>query len=354
MIRTLGQRMAVRLPFSAQQRQQVIYWLVLLTPLPLAIYAIGLGRYAIAPGEVIDALVRFAVDPPDAAAAPDLVYNVVTRIRLPRIAASLLIGANLAVTGVAFQGIFRNPLVDSNILGVTSGAGFGAALMLLLSASAGVVQLSAFGFGLLAVFLAYGISRLYYSAPLLVLTLVGILIGSFFGSLTSVLKYIADPLDSLPAITYWLMGGLTDVTLADIPVLAVISAAGLVFMWAVRWRLNVLSLGDHEAQALGLNPTRLKLMIILFSTLMTSVAVSVGGVIGWVGLVIPHAARTLVGPDHQRLIPATMALGASFLLVIDTLSRTLWSTEVPLGVFTGLVGVPLLLAILRFNKTGWK
>lgn len=125
-------------------------------------------------------------------------------------------------------------------------------------------------------------------------------------------------------------------------------------MWAVRWRLNVLSLGDHEALALGLNPARLKLLIILFSTLMTSVAVSVGGVIGWVGLVIPHAARTLVGPDHQRLIPATMALGASFLLVIDTLARTLWSVEVPLGVFTGLVGVPLLLAILRINKTGWK
>ncbi len=354
MIRTLGQRVAVHLPFSVQQRQLVLYWLVLLIPLPLAVYAIGLGRYPIAPGEVIEALVRFVVDPPEAGAQPDLVYNVVTRIRLPRISAALLIGANLAVTGVAFQGIFRNPLVDSNILGVTSGAGFGAALALLLSAGAGIVQLSAFGFGLLAVLLAYSISRLYYSAPLLVLTLVGILIGSFFGSLTSVLKYIADPLDSLPAITYWLLGGLTDVTLADVPLLGIISLGGMVFMWGMRWRLNVLSLGDHEALALGLNPARLKLLIILFSTLMTSVAVSVGGVIGWVGLVIPHAARTLVGPDHQRLIPATMAMGASFLLVIDTLSRTLWATEVPLGVFTGLVGVPLLLVILRINKTGWK
>ncbi|MBN2305741.1 MAG: iron ABC transporter permease [Anaerolineae bacterium] len=337
-----------------QAVQRGLYWALLLLPLPVAVYTIGLGRYEIPPGDVAQALYDYAVSSHDPAFEPDIEYNLVTRIRLPRIAAAMLIGTSLAVTGAAFQGIFRNPLVDSNILGVTSGAGFGAALMLLLNAGMVYVQMSAFFFGLLAVMLAFLVSRLYYSAPMLVLTLVGILVGSFFGSLTSLLKYVADPLDTLPAITYWLLGGLTGVTRSDIPALLVVTLSGMVFMWMVRWRLNVLSLGDGEAQALGLNPTRIRLLIIVVSTFMTAMAVSVGGVIGWVGLVIPHAARTLVGPDHQRLIPVSMAMGAVFLLLIDTMSRTLWASEVPLGVFTGIVGVPLLLVILRVNKTGWQ
>jgi iron complex transport system permease protein len=339
---------------SSQRRQIILYWIVLLLPVPLAIYAIGLGRYEIPPRDVLRALYDYVFSSRNPNFRPDIVYNLVTRIRLPRIAAAMLIGANLAVTGAAFQGIFRNPLVDTNILGVTSGAGFGAALMLLVHPDPLLVQVSAFTFGLLAVLTAFFVSRLYYGAPLLVLTLVGILVGSFFSSLTSLLKVVADPLDSLPAITYWLLGSLAGVTRGDVPALAVVSLLGAVFMWSVRWRLNVLSLGDSEAQALGLNPARLKLLIILSSSLMTAIAVSVGGVIGWVGLVIPHAARTLVGPDHRRLIPASITMGAAFLLLIDTMSRTLWANEVPLGVFTGIVGVPLLLIILRVNKTGWR
>ncbi|MBI5959929.1 MAG: iron ABC transporter permease [Chloroflexi bacterium] len=332
----------------------IVYWVLLLLPLPMAVYALGQGRYEISPQKVVGALYDAVFSSSDPDFQPDIEYNLVTRIRLPRILAAMLIGACLAVTGAGFQGIFRNPLVDSNILGVTSGAGFGAALMLLIYANPFYVRLSAFFFGLLAVLLAFFASRLYSNAPLLMLTLMGILIGSFFSSLTSLLKYIADPLDSLPAITYWLLGGLTGVTLKDIPALAGVTIGGMVFMGGIRWRLNVLSLGDSEAQALGLNPARLKLLIILCSTLMSAMAVSVGGVIGWVGLVIPHAARVLVGPDHQRLIPASMALGAAFLLLIDTIARTAWESEVPLGVLTGIVGVPLLLVILRINKTGWR
>lgn len=344
----------IKLLGNREQRQHVFYWVLLLLPLPAAIFALGQGRYDIPPREVLEVLVNYLFNNRDPDFQPDIVYNLITRIRLPRILVAMLIGANLSVTGAAFQGIFRNPLVDSNILGVTSGAGFGAALLLLINPQPLLVQFSAFVFGLLAVLIAFFVSRLYYSAPILVLTLVGILVGSFFGSLTSLLKYVADPLDSLPAITYWLLGSLTAVTRADVPALAVVSLAGMAFLWGVRWRLNILSLGDNEAQTLGLNPTRLKLLIILTSTIMTALAVSVGGVIGWVGLVIPHAARVLVGPDHQRLIPASMALGAVFLLAIDTMARTLWASEVPLGVFTGIVGVPLLLIILRVNKTGWQ
>ncbi|MCD4685822.1 MAG: iron ABC transporter permease [Anaerolineae bacterium] len=336
------------------RQRQIVYLIILLLPFPVAVVAIGAGRYEIPPREVFNALYDYVVHSRDADFDADIMFNVVTRIRLPRIIAAMLIGANLAVTGAAFQGIFRNPLVDSNILGVTSGAGFGAALMLLLYPQPAAVQLSAFVFGLVAVLAAFMVSRLYFSAPMLVLTLVGILVGSFFGSLTSLLKYIADPLDSLPAITYWLLGSLTAVTRDDIPALLAVSLVGMVILWAVRWRLNVLSLGDNEAQALGLNPARLKLVIILTSALMTALAVSVGGVIGWVGLVIPHAARTLVGQDHQRLIPASMALGATFLLILDTVARAQWEFEVPIGVLTGIIGVPLLLVILRVNKTGWQ
>jgi iron complex transport system permease protein len=304
----------------------------------------------------VDKVIRALLSPvfPDLAQGlTQTELTLVLRIRLPRVLAAALIGASLASTGAAFQGIFKNPLVDSNLLGVTSGAGFGAALALLLGGTTLVVQGFAFGFGLLAVALAYLGSRLYNTAPMIVLTLMGILIGSLFGSLTSLMKYVADPLNTLPAITFWLLGGLTGVTWASIPTLAALTVGGGLALWLLRWRLNVLSLGDVEAAALGIHPLRLKLIIILWATLMTAAAVSVGGVIGWIGLVIPHAGRILVGPDHQRLIPASLALGASFLLVIDTISRTLLSTEVPLGILTGLVGVPILLVLLRRNRTGW-
>jgi len=321
-------------------------------PAGLFIAALLLGRYPITPREVGRTLLS-PLFHALAADIPDVARQLILRIRLPRALAALLIGASFGGTGTAFQAIFKNPLVDSNILGVTSGAGFGAALALLLFRSGWEVQAFAFGFGLLAVALAFFGSRLYKSTPLLMLTLMGILIGSLFGSLTALLKYLADPLDTLPAITFWLLGSLTSVTWADLGALAVISVFGLVFLFLVRWRMNVLSLGDAEAKALGVDPARMKLWIIICATLMTSAAVSVSGVIGWVGLVIPHAGRLLVGPDHRRLLPASVGLGAAFLLLIDTLARTVLPGELPLGVLTGLVGVPILILLLRRGRTGW-
>lgn len=328
------------------------YALLLALPFALIILSLMIGLYNISAENVLRALLS-PLFPHMAEGVPNTDLTLVLRIRLPRVLTAALIGASLASTGVAFQGIFKNPLVDSNLLGVTSGAGFGAALALLLGGTAVLVQGFAFGFGLLAVSLAYLGSRLYHTAPLIVLTLMGILIGSFFGSLTSLMKYVADPLNTLPAITFWLLGGLTGVTWNNVPTLAIITVAGSAFLWLVRWRLNILSLGDSEAATLGMNPNRLKLIIITCATLMTAAAVAVGGVIGWIGLVIPHAGRILVGPDHDRLIPASLALGASFLLVIDNVSRTLLPNEVPLGILTGLVGVPLLIVLLRRNRTGW-
>jgi iron complex transport system permease protein len=181
----------------------------------------------------------------------------------------------------------------------------------------------------------------------------GILIGSFFSSLTSLLKYVADPLDTLPAITFWLLGSLTGITWQNLLPLAVITIPGLIIIWLIRWRLNVLSLGDSEALTLGINPTRMKVGIILFSTLMTAAAVSVSGVIGWVGLVIPHAGRLIVGPDHKKLVPASLSLGMAFMMIIDDVARTLLPGEIPLGILTGLIGVPILVLLMRRSKMGW-
>lgn len=328
------------------------YGLLLALPIMLFLVSLTLGLYGIDVSDVGRILLS-PLWPNLADDIPDVAQTIVLQIRLPRVLAALLIGATLACTGTAFQGIFKNPLVDSNLLGVSSGAGFGAALMLLIKAGTLQVQLAAFAFGLLAVSLAFFGSRMYKTAPMIVLTLMGILIGSLFNSLTSLLKYVADPLDTLPAITFWLLGGLTGVTWSDIPLLAVVTIAGSLFFWLIRWQFNILSLGDAEAIALGMNPDRLKLMIIVVATLMSAIAVSVGGVIGWVGLVIPHAGRILVGPDHKRLIPVSLSLGAAFLLLIDNVSRTVLPSEVPLGVLTGLIGVPMLIALLRRNRTGW-
>ncbi len=332
--------------------RDLVYAGLLLLPFVLMIATLMIGLYGISIENVTRALLS-PVFPGLADGLSQTEITLVLRIRLPRVLSAVLIGAALASTGVAFQGIFKNPLVDSNLLGVTSGAGFGAALALLIGGTTIVVQGFAFGFGLLAVSLAYLGSRLYSTAPMIVLTLMGILIGSFFGSLTSLMKYIADPLNTLPAITFWLLGGLTGVTWNSVPILALLTVLGSFFLWLVRWRLNILSLGDAEAATLGMNPNRLKLSIIVCATLMTAAAVAVGGVIGWIGLVIPHAGRIIVGPDHKRLIPASLALGASFLLLIDTVSRTLLPTEVPIGILTGLIGVPLLIVLLRRNRTGW-
>ncbi len=324
----------------------------LASPVVLGVVALTLGFYQISVLDVARSLLSSLI-PGAAADVPEIARRLVLDVRLPRVLAAMLIGAGLAVTGAVFQGIFTNPLVDSGLLGVTAGAGFGAALVMLLGGDGVILQAAAFAFGLLAVTMAFLGSRLYRTAPTIVLTLMGILIGSFFASLTSLLKYLADPLDTLPSITFWLLGGLTGVGWRSLPLLGGLTVSGAVFFLLVRWRLNVLSMGDAEATALGMNPQRMKVLLIVASTLVTAVAVSVGGVIGWVGLVIPHAARMLVGPDHLRLIPMALALGASFLLTIDTVSRALLPSEVPLGVLTGLIGVPLLIVLLRRQGAGW-
>jgi iron complex transport system permease protein len=326
--------------------------LILILPVFLFVISLTLGRYQISTPDVVRVLLS-PIIPGIADGIPLIARQLVLQVRVPRVLAAMLIGASYGATGTAFQAIFKNPLVDSNILGVTSGAGFGAAIAILMMRSTWQVQLSAFIFGMVAVSLSFFGSRLYKTTPLLVLTLMGILVGSLFNSLTSLLKYVADPLDALPAITFWLLGSLTSITWKRMLALIVITLVGLAFLWLVRWRLNILSLGDQEAKSLGVDPIQMKILIIFIATLMTAVAVSLSGVIGWVGLVIPHAGRFIVGPDHKRLMPVAIGLGGSFMILIDNVARTLLPGEIPLGVLTGLIGVPLLIILLRRARTGW-
>jgi iron complex transport system permease protein len=328
-----------------------LIWALLIAPLPLMLLALGLGRYGLSPGEVLNILVAAILR--QTADLPSTAVTLVMQVRLPRIVAAVLIGAALAGSGCVFQSIFKNPLVDSNILGVTSGASFGAAVALLLTGSQWVASVAAFVCGMLAVALAWTGARVRSGSHTLMLTLSGILVGAFFAALTSLVKMLADPLDALPSITFWLLGSLSNITWQSLPALALVTVAGSSLLILLRWQLNVLSLGDHEAIALGVNAPRLKLALCAVAALMAAAAVAVGGPIGWAGLVTPHAGRLLVGPDHRRLVPVSLSLGAVFVLAIDTLSRAALPREVPLGIFTGLLGVPILFWLLSRRRLGW-
>ncbi len=266
--------------------------------------------------------------------------TVVFQIRLPRVIAAMLVGGGLALAGASFQGLFRNPLVSPDILGVAAGAGFGAALGILLSGNPWVVQVSAFVFGIVAVAVTYGIGRIYHNSSTLVLVLAGIIVGSLFSALLALTKYVADPYDTLPAIVFWLMGSLSAVSNADIIAVAPPILLGSLCLFLIRWRINLLSVGEEEAQALGLDTKKMTVVLIVASTVVTASAVCISGIVGWVGLVVPHIGRMLVGPDFKKLIPVSAVLGGSFLLIVDDIARTLTATEIPLGILTALIGAP--------------
>lgn len=278
------------------------------------------------------------------------IETVIFNVRLPRIIGAILVGASLSVSGVVYQGMFKNPLVSPDILGVSAGAAFGASLAIFLSFNAKGIQMFAFVFGLLGVSLAYIISERIKEDPLMTLVITGVLVGSIFTSLTSLIKYFADTSDKLPTITYWLMGSLRDVDFKDIKMVIIPIILSLIPLYLLRWKLNVLSLNEDEAKTLGLDTNRLRIIVVVCSTLMTASAVSISGIIGWIGLVIPHLGRLIVGPDHRVLLPATILLGSTYLLIIDNISRTISTVEIPLGILTSLIGAPFFIFLLLRKK----
>jgi iron complex transport system permease protein len=314
--------------------------------LGLTALAFAVGRYPVSMAELLSLLAGESV--------PANVETVVMQVRGPRVLAALLVGAALAAAGTAYQGMFRNPLVSPDILGVSTGAALGAVLAIFMSLGILGVQLLAFGGGLLAVGLVYGVgSRLRGHDPLLALVLTGVVIGTLLGSAIALLKYLADPYNQLPAITFWLLGSLASVSPRDLAVAAPLALLGLVPMLLLRWRMNLLALPDDEARSLGVDTRKLRALVIAAATLMTAAAVAISGIIGWVGLLIPHAARLLVGPDFGRLLPLAMLLGAAFMLAVDTLCRTVAAVEVPPGVLTALIGTPFFLWLFALARRSW-
>jgi iron complex transport system permease protein len=326
---------------------------VILIILPVSLFFISflLGRYPVSPPEVITVLTSKIL--PIEHTWPATLDTIVFQIRLPRIIAAMLVGAGLSISGACFQGVFRNPLVSPQILGVASGAGFGAALAILLSGNLFVVQVSAFLFGLLAVGLSYGISRLYKNRSILALVLAGVAVGALFAALIAATQYVADPYKQLPSIVFWLMGSLASVSMLDIIMVSAPILVGMAVLLLIRWRINVLSLGDDEARALGVNIRKLRAIVILCCTIITAASVSISGMIGWVGLVIPHMGRILVGPDHKVLLPACASIGAFYLLLVDNIARSVTTMEIPLGILTALVGAPFFLYLLSKSRRGW-
>jgi iron complex transport system permease protein len=289
-----------------------------------------------------------------AADVPAAVENVIWQVRGPRVLAAAMVGAALAVAGTAFQGLFRNPLVSPDLLGASSGAALGAVLGIYFSLGVFAIQAFAFAGGLVAVAAVYAIgSAVRARDPVLVLVLTGVVIGSLLGAGVGLVKYLADPYNQLPAMTFWLLGSLAATGVTDLVPLFGPVAVGTLVLLALRWRMNVMSLPDEEARALGVPTGPLRIVIVAAATLVTSASVATAGIIGWVGLVVPHMARTLVGPDFAKLIPAAALLGGGFLLVIDTLARTTASIEIPLGILTALIGTPFFIWLLASVSKTW-
>ncbi|NYV75154.1 iron ABC transporter permease [Streptomyces sp. UH6] len=314
----------------------------------VALAALALGRYTVPPNEMVRLLAGQFLPVGETWTAQE--ETVVLDVRLPRVLLSLLVGGALALGGAALQGVFRNPLVSPDVIGVASGASFGGVLALLLGLGSFAVVGGAFGFGLLALAVVMLIGRLNSGSPILMIVLGGTVTGAFFTALVSFAKYVADPESELPSIVFWLLGSLATATYAKVLTAAVPILLGAAVVLALRWRLNVLSLGDDDATALGVPPRLTRGLLLCAVALMTAGSVAVAGLVGWVGLVVPHLARLWAGSDHRVQLPAAFLLGGAYLTVIDTLSRTVTAAEMPLGILTAVIGAPFFIALLARSR----
>ncbi len=325
---------------------------VLLAVLPLIciVVSLALGAYDIAPLDVCRIVWCKLTGQEFAGNA--MAANLVWQVRMPRVLSAAAVGAGLGMAGAVFQGVFRNPLASPYTLGVSNGAGFGAALGIVAGLSVVVTQLSAIGFGLVTVALTFLIAaRSKRSETTLVLA--GMLVSSLFASLVSLIKFVADPTEKLPQIVYWLMGTFSGSSYRELLMILPLYIVAVVLLYLFRWRLNVMSLGEVEARSFGVNVKRDRKVVIVCASVVAALAVSISGIIGWVGIVVPHLARMITGPDFRKLLPASFSLGACYLLVIDDVCRTVSSAEIPIGVVTGIIGVPVFLYFIYRKKVNW-
>ncbi|MDL2398178.1 FecCD family ABC transporter permease [Rhizobium mayense] len=335
--------------FPRRQPQVVIAILVILLTL-VAVSSLGIGRYDIPFTRVVQILWA-SISPSDVPVTPTEV-NVVFTVRMPRILLALLAGAGLALSGATMQGVFRNPLVGPQVMGVSSGAAFGGTLAILLSFPRYGLLGSAFVFGLSALVLVYALNGVVARRNILALVLAGVVVTGFFGALVSLVQYLADTEDKLPDMVFWLLGSFATANWEKFLLIAGPVLIGSLLLLGLRWRINLLSVGDEDARALGVNVEPLRWFILVLVSFIVAAQVAVSGIIGWVGLVVPHMARMLVGPDHRVMMPASLIIGALYLLVIDTVARTATSTEIPLGILTALIGTPVFALALWQTQRG--
>jgi iron complex transport system permease protein len=343
------QRLSSGSTFWKLHRTKIILLILFILLVLTILVSFMLGKYPISPSEIIQILFSkiFPITPTWEEQKELIFFNV----RLPRILLACMVGCCLSAAGAAYQGTFKNPMASPDILGASQGAAFGAALALMGRLGSQYVTLSAFCFSVLTVVLVIFVSQKAKGGKIVGLILSGIMVSSLFQAATSYLKLVADPNDQLPAITYWLMGSFSgakhsDVIFAFFPMLI-----GLVPLLMLRWRMNVLTMGDEEAKTMGVNVTVVRLVVVFSSTLITAASVSVSGMIGWVGLVIPHLSRRLVGNNYASLIPTSMVFGALFLLIVDNFSRNLWTSELPIGILTAFVGAPFFLYLIARKES---
>ncbi len=328
-----------------------LLFLLALLLLMVAIGALMLGQLRIPPATILE-IFASRILPIEQTWEPTL-ESVLFDVRLPRLLAGILVGAGLSISGASFQGLFRNPLVSPHILGVSAGAGMGAALAILFFSNILAVQILSFVFGLTAVLMTVGLARVYRTTPVLMLVLSGIIVGALFSACTSLLKYIADPLNNMPSIVFWLLGSLNNASNKDLAVVGPVILAGITVLLLIRWRINLLAMGEEDARALGVDTGRLRAVIIICATMISAAAVSISGIIGWIGLVIPHIGRLMVGPDNKYLLPVAVLVGAAYLVTVDTIARTAMESEIPIGILTALVGAPIFAYLLKKSRPGW-
>ena len=329
-----------------KKKHNLMSLVIFLLPIAVTIICIGIGRYHISPLESLQILVSpltgQEVDPQG--------WSVVYHVRLPRIMLALVAGMGLSISGASFQALFSNPLATPDTLGVATGASFGAVLALLFTRNVFVVQLAALAMGLAALAGTCMISMINGKSSILMVVLGGRVVSSLFQALVSLVKYVADPDEDLPAITYWLMGSMSRATYQGLAVGIPLILLGVALLFLLRWRLNILSLQEDETRALGIDVRKLRIMVMAASTLVTASCVSLCGQVGWVGLLIPHVARMLYGSDNRKIIPVSMGLGSAFMVVIDTASRAATAAEIPVSILTAIIGAPFFIILLR--RTG--
>ena len=329
--------------YGHQKKQRVFIALCIILVV-LFIVSFALGRYPISVKELFGILwSKIATITPFWEGRTETIFF---QVRLPRILLSCLVGCCLSAAGAAYQGIFQNPMASPDVLGASQGAAFGAALAILLGFGKSGITVSAFVFSLVTVLVVWLFSKKVKGKQIVGLVLSGIMVSSLFSSATSFIKLVADPMEQLPAITYWLMGSLSGAKLDEVAIALIPMAVGLVPLLLLRWRMNLLTLGEEEAKTLGISTSLLRLVVVLCATLITATSVAVSGTIGWVGLVIPHFSRKLIGNNYRYLLPVYMVFGAVFLLLVDNVSRNLLMTEIPIGILTSFIGAPFFLYLM--------